>query len=301
MSPSLGLCEVSPRDGLQNDPARLSTGAKVELITRAIAAGHTRIEAVSFVSPKAVPAMADAADVMAAVPRTPGVSYSGLVVNDRGLDRALDAGVDEVNVVVLATDTFCLRNQNTTTAVALDTAAGLTSRARAAGLTTCITVGAAFGCPFEGDVPLPRLREVLARVAAAGPDEIALADTIGVAVPPQVTERFAVARAIAGHGTALRAHLHDTRNTGVANAFAAAAAGVSTLDASIGGIGGCPFAPAATGNVATEDLVYAFERAGVRTGLDLEALRSAAGWLADALGHAVPSALLRAGAFPPPA
>jgi hydroxymethylglutaryl-CoA lyase len=292
------ICEVSPRDGLQNDPARLTTDQKVELIARAVAAGARRIEAVSFAHPARVPAMADAEAVMAAVPRAPGVALAGLVMNERGLERALNTGVDEVNVVVVATDTFARRNQNMTTAESLALADRVVGEARAAGVPTTVTLAAAFGCPFEGEVARARVAECVARIAESGPAEIALADTIGVAVPAQVRDRLELSRARAG-GTPLRVHLHDTRNTGVANAVAALDAGVAALDASVGGIGGCPFAPAATGNVATEDLVWALHRSGIATGLDLAALLSTASWLAGALGHDVPSALLKAGAFPP--
>ncbi len=293
------ICEVSPRDGLQNESVVLDTASKVALVERAVAAGARRIEAVSFANPRRVPQMADAEAVMAAVPRTDGVSYSGLVMNRRGLDRALAAAVDEVNVVVVATDTFCLRNQGATTAEACDAAAEIVAEARAAGLATSVTIGAAFGCPFEGEVPTTRLDEVIARVVDAGPDEIALADTIGVAVPAAVTERLGLLDRRAGRGTLRRLHLHDTRNTGVANAVAGVAAGVDVLDASIGGVGGCPFAPNATGNVATEDLVYVFDRSGVTTGLDLATLIDAADWLEGQIGRRLPSALLHAGPFPP--
>lgn len=296
---SIVICEVSPRDGLQNESVVLPTDAKVSLIDRAIAAGARRIEAVSFVNPHRVPQMADAEAVMAAVPRGADVAYAGLVMNRRGLDRAIAAAVDEVNVVVVATDTFCRRNQGTTTAEACDIAAEVVADARAAGIATTITVGAAFGCPFEGEVPLDRLDDVAARVVEAGADEIALADTIGVAVPAAVTERLALLARRAPSGTRRRLHLHDTRNTGVANAVAGVAAGVDVLDASIGGVGGCPFAPNATGNVATEDLVYTFARSDIETGLDLATLIDAAGWLESQIGRRLPSALLRAGGFPP--
>lgn len=295
---SVVICEVSPRDGLQNESVVLPTDAKVALVERAIAAGARRIEAVSFVNPQRVPQMADAEAVMAAVPRGDDVAYAGLVMNRRGLDRAFAAAVDEVNVVVVATDTFCRRNQGTTTAEACDAAAEIVADARAAGVATTITVGAAFGCPFEGEVSLARLDDVVARVAEAGADEIGLADTIGVAVPAAVTERLALLARRAPSGTRRRLHLHDTRNTGVANAVAGVAAGVDVLDASIGGVGGCPFAPNATGNVATEDLVYTFARSGIATGLDLASLIDAAGWLESQIGRRLPSALLRAGGFP---
>jgi hydroxymethylglutaryl-CoA lyase len=293
---TVSIVEVSPRDGLQNEKKVLSTEAKVELVTRAVRAGARRVEVTSFVNPRRVPQMADADEVMAALPRFDGVSYAGLVMNARGLDRALAAGVDEIDIVVVATDTFCHRNQGMTTAQACDTAASLVATAREAGVFTTVTIGASFGCPFEGEVPLERLGEVLRRVAAAGPDELALADTIGVAVPSDITARLELARSVAD--LPLRLHLHDTRHTGVANAVAALEAGVSTLDASIGGAGGCPFAPAATGNVATEDLVYLFDRMGEPTGLDLPQVIAAAGWLAEELATRLPSALLRAGGFP---
>ncbi|MBQ1038701.1 MULTISPECIES: hydroxymethylglutaryl-CoA lyase [Micromonospora] len=298
MTVMVDIVEVSPRDGLQNEATLLTTADKVELTERAVRAGARRVEVTSFVNPARVPQMADADELMAALPRHDGVRYAGLVMNRRGLDRALAAGVDEINVVVVATDTFCGRNQGMTTAQACDTAAVLVQAAREAGVFTTVTVGASFGCPFEGEVPPNRLREVLARVRDVGPDELALADTIGVAVPSDVTERLTLAREITQSRTPLRLHLHDTRHTGVANAVAAVQAGVTTLDASIGGTGGCPFAPAATGNVATEDLVYLFDRMGRPTGLNLEELTSAVSWLQRRLGKQLPGALLRAGGFP---
>ena len=298
-STAMSIVEMAPRDGLQNESAVLSTADKVELVERAVRAGARRIEVTSFVNPARVPQMADADEVMAALPRPDGVSYAGLVMNDRGLDRALAAGVDEVDVVVVATDTFCLRNQGVTTDEACRQAAALVSRAREAGVLTTVTIGASFGCPFEGEVPEDRLREVLGRVADTGPDELALADTIGVAVPTAITSRLALAAEVAGD-VPLRLHLHDTRHTGVANAVAAHAAGVRTLDASIGGTGGCPFAPNATGNVATEDLVYLFDRMGVSTGLDLATTTTTTAWLEERLGKRLPGALLRAGGIPAP-
>ncbi|KAA1422959.1 hydroxymethylglutaryl-CoA lyase [Mumia zhuanghuii] len=292
------ICEVSPRDGLQNESVVLSTEVKAALVERAVAAGARRVEAVSFVNPQRVPQMADAEAVMAAVPRVEGVSYSGLVMNRRGLDRALAAEVDEVNLVVVATDTFCLRNQGTTTVQACDAARDLVAAAREAGLFTTVTVGASFGCPFEGEVSADRLDEVLRRVADAGPDEVALADTIGVAVPAEVSTRLTLLDDRVVPGTRTRLHLHDTRSTGVANALAGVASGVDVLDASIGGTGGCPFAPNATGNVATEDLIYTFERSGITTGLSLTSLIESAEWLQAEIGRRLPSALLHAGPFP---
>lgn len=298
MNTEVEILEVSPRDGLQNEKTILSTEDKVELVERAVRAGARRVEVTSFVNPSRVPQMADADDVMAALPRTEGVRYAGLVMNRRGLERALKAEVDEIDVVVVATDTFCQRNQGMSTAEACDTAAALVREARAAGVFSTITIGASFGCPFEGEVPVERLREVVQRVVDTGPDELALADTIGVAVPTDVTARLAMAREVAGPDLPLRLHLHDTRHTGVANAVAAVEAGVRTLDASIGGAGGCPFAPNATGNVATEDLVYLFDRMGVTNGLDLASITATAAWLEQRLGRPLPGALLRAGSFP---
>jgi len=293
----IDIVEVSPRDGLQSDALTLSTEAKLGLIERLIAAGARRIEATSFVNPKRVPQMADADEVMARLPRPAGVSYSGLVLNRRGLERALAAGVDEVNFVVVATDTFNRRNQGAETAETLAVWADVATAARSAGRKVSAVIGAAFGCPFEGEVPIARLVEVAKRIADAAPDEISLADTIGVAAPSDVTARFA-AVASAAPGVKLRGHFHNTRNTGLANAYAALQAGVSSLDASLGGIGGCPFAPAATGNIPTEDLCYMLGRMGVSTGFDLKRLIEAARWLETELGRPMPAMLGKAGLFP---
>lgn len=292
------IVEMAPRDGLQNESAILTTEAKIELIERAVRAGTRRIEVTSFVNPHRVPQLADADELMSALPRRHGVRYAGLVMNQRGLDRALTALVDEIDVVVVATDTFCQRNQGMTTAQACATAATLVADAKAVGVFTTITIGASFGCPFEGEVGLDRLREVLQQVVAAGPDEVALADTIGVAVPTDIAERVALAGSVAGPDLPLRLHLHDTRNTAAANAVAGLDAGVTTLDASIGGAGGCPFAPAATGNLATEDLLYLLQRMGWSTSIDLAETIASAGWLEKQLGKSLPSALLKAGPFP---
>ncbi|EWT02555.1 3-hydroxy-3-methylglutaryl-CoA lyase [Intrasporangium oryzae NRRL B-24470] len=298
MKQTVEILEVSPRDGLQNEKTILTTEDKIELVERAVRSGARRIEVTSFVNPARVPQMADADDVMSALPRQPGLRYAGLVMNRRGLERALAGRVDEIDVVVVATDTFCRRNQGMSTVEACDMAAALVADARSAGVFTTITVGASFGCPFEGEVSIERLREVVQRVVDAGPDELALADTIGVAVPTDVKQRLEIAREIAGPDIPLRLHLHDTRHTGVANAVAALEVGVTTLDASIGGAGGCPFAPKATGNVATEDLVYLFDRMGVRTGLDLESVTDTVAWLEERLAKTLPGALARAGGFP---
>jgi len=297
--PDVTVVEVGPRDGLQNESVVLSTDAKVELVTRLVDAGAKRVEAVSFARPKLVPAMADAEAVMERVPRTDGVSYAGLVLNRRGLNRALSTGVDEVNVVVGVTDTFSVRNQNVPTADAMRAAAAVVMAARSAGLFTTVTLSVAFGCPFEGEVPARRVVELAREAAVSGADEVCLGDTIGVGVPGQVRDLTARLRETVGDRPRLRYHFHNTRNTGFANAYAAILDGVTVLDASAGGIGGCPFAPRATGNIATEDLIYLLERMGVRTGYDLDRLMPTAAFLAERLGHDVPALLPRAGAFPP--
>jgi hydroxymethylglutaryl-CoA lyase len=292
------IVEVSPRDGLQNEPVVLATEAKVELITRLVDAGARRVEAVSFAHPKLVPAMADAEAVMAAVPRAEGVCYAGLVLNRRGLDRAVDTGVDEINVVVAVSDTFSRRNQNLGTDQALAMAEEVAADGRPRGLFTTLTLATAFGCPFEGEVPVDRVVELARRGAAAGFQELCLADTIGVGTPDRVRELTARVRAEVGEAPPLRYHFHNTRNTGFANAFAAILDGITVLDASAGGIGGCPFAPKATGNIATDDLVYMLEGMGMATGWDLQALLPTADFLTDQLGHQVPAMLPRAGTFP---
>ncbi len=255
-----------------------------------------RIEAASFVNPKRVPQMADGEAVLSQLPRD-AASYIGLVLNERGFDRALDTQVDEVNLVVMVTDTFSLKNQGMTTAEAIAAVAAIAPRAKGAGLPVSVTLSASFGCPTRGRSTSARLVDVAAQVAAVGIDELAIADTIGVAVPRDVQRRLsAVSDAVE---VPLRVHVHNTRNTGYASALAAADAGVSVLDASLGGIGGCPFAPRATGNIATEDLVFALERSGFDTGLDLDALCRASDWLGEQLGRPTPGLVAKAGGFPP--
>lgn len=294
----VSVVEVSPRDGLQNESVLLTTAAKVELLERLVRAGLRRIEAVSFAHPGRVPAMADAEAVMAQAPRSEGVSYAGLVLNRRGLDRALAAGVDEVNVVVCVSDTFSRRNQNMSTEEAVRAAEDVVQRARDAGLVTTVTLATAFGCPFEGEVDPDRVVAVAQELSRSGADELCLADTVGVGVPTQVRRLADAVRAQAEGEPVLRFHFHNTRNTGFANAAAAVGAGVTVLDASAGGIGGCPFAPSATGNIATDDLVYLLERMGHRTGVDLAGLLPTAGFLTEQLQHEVPAMLPRAGLFP---
>lgn len=301
MRESVEIVEVAPRDGLQNEAIVLSTEDKLDLIGRLVRAGARRVEAVSFVNPARVPQMADGNEVAAGLDLDAGIEYSGLVLNERGVDRAIGLGVRAVNVVVVCTDTFSRRNQGVDTAAAVDAWLRGAAKARAAGIRTTLTLAAAFGCPFEGEVPLERVREVLSAGLAGRPDEVAFADTIGVGVPPQVVERQRTVDALAP-GVPLRWHFHNTRNTGYANAWAAVEAADPavplSLDASAGGIGGCPFAPNATGNIATEDLLYLLHRAGVSSGIDPGGIVSAAQFLEGRLGVRVPAQLGRAGSFP---
>ena len=300
MSEQVTIMEVSPRDGLQNEAALLSTEDKLELIDRSLASGARRIEVTSFVHPKVVPQMADAEAVAKGLPQRGDVIYTGLVLNRRGYERLLATErLNEAGIVIPASDTFGARNQGMTIAEGLAMATDILRDAGARGFRAQVTIAVAFGCPFEGDVDRDTVLNMARSLADAGPVEIGLADTIGVGVPAQVRDLFSALKAEFADEIPLRAHFHDTRNTGIANADAAVGAGVQTLDASIGGIGGCPFAPNATGNIATEDLVYMLNRSGVEHGLDLPTLIDGAEWVASALGKPVPSSLLRAGDFIP--
>ena len=292
MSRSIEIVEVGPRDGLQNEKAVLSVQDRLEMIARLEAAGARRIEAVSFVNERRVPQMAGAEDIMTALPRHAGRRRIGLVLNQRGWDRAIASGCDEANVVITATDGFGLANQGATTADQLRGLAGMTG-----GPPITVTIAVTFGCPFDGEVREETVRDIAAEAARLDVSEIAIADTIGVADPWTVRRRIEVVRK-AAPGVRLRAHFHDTRNTGLANAFAAVEAGIETLDASVGGLGGCPFAPGATGNVPTEDLIYMLERAGYDTGYDLSAVIETGRWVCGQLGKPPISALNRAGGFP---
>jgi isopropylmalate/homocitrate/citramalate synthase len=290
------ICDVGPRDGLQNEAATLEPAVRAELCDRLAAAGVPRVEAVSFVNPKRVPQMAGAEEVMAAIERHEGTIYAGLVLNERGYERALEAGVDEVHYAFPVTDEFARRNQNTTVEGALETSDVLMNRAANDAMRITVTLSVAFGCPFEGAVDPDRVLEIARRVAATGPDELVLADTIGVGVPSQVDT---LVTGTAAFGVPVGCHFHNTRNTGFANAVAAVAAGCTMLDASLGGTGGCPFAPRATGNIATEDLVYLLHGMGHDTGVDLEALIADAAWLGEQLGKELPGQLHKAGTFAP--
>lgn len=293
--PEITLVEVSPRDGLQNEKALISTADKVELISRAVTAGARRIEVASFVHPGRTPQMADAEAVIAALPRTPGVEHIGLVLNLRGAERALATTVDELGVVAVASDAFGRKNQGQDIEQSLVMAGQVLTLARAARRSAQVTIAVAFGCPFTGRVDPDRVVEIARRLAAYAPREIALADTVGVARPAEVSAVLAKVRAVTG-AIPLRVHFHDTRGTGVANAVAAVEAGVRTVDASVAGIGGCPFAPGAAGNVATEDLAYAF---GGAMAVDIGLLIDTAHWITAKLGKTPYSALAKAGLFRP--
>jgi isopropylmalate/homocitrate/citramalate synthase len=290
------VVDVGPRDGLQNEDRTLAPEVRAELCDRLAAAGIPRVEAASFVNPRRVPQMAGAEEVMAAIDRRPGTSYAGLVLNEKGYERAVEAGVDEVRYAFPVTETFARRNQNTTVADATQLAGRLVERARLDGVRVSITLSAAFGDPFEGMVEPGHVLDIAGKVAVANPDEIVLADTIGVGVPNQVRELVEGALTF---GTTVGCHFHDTRNTGIANAAAAVESGATVLDASVGGTGGCPFAPRATGNIATEDLVYLLHGMGHETGVDLEALIEVAEWLAQQLGKELPGQVYKAGTFEP--
>lgn len=297
MSQELQIVEVGPRDGLQNEARVFSTAEKVHFVERLIAAGLKRIEVASFVSPTRVPQMADCDALLAALPRAPGIRYGGLVLNQRGLERALAAGVDEINFVVLSTESFSRRNSGMAIADALSLAKSITVETHRAGKQVTLMLAAAFGCPYEGEVPGDRIADLVSCLAAVGPDEIALADTIGVAVPTAVRTLVGIATNVAA-GIRLRCHFHNTRNAGYANAVAAYEAGVQSIDASLGGIGGCPFAPGAMGNIATEDVIYMLHRMGVSMEFNQDALIAGSQWLEAVMGRSLPSMLPRAGRFP---
>jgi hydroxymethylglutaryl-CoA lyase len=297
MTRKIEIVEVGPRDGLQNEKAVLDVAEKLDFIARLEAAGVKRLEAVSFVNPRRVPQMAGAEEVMAALPpKPPGGARIGLVLNQKGWDRCVAATCDEANVVVCASDEFGIRNQGANVDEQLAALAAIAAAVQPGDPLLTLTISVAFGCPFEGETPQARVVEIARQAAALGVKEIALADTIGVADPWTVRRRIEAVRAVAPD-TRLRLHFHDTRNTGLANAYAGVEAGVDVLDASCGGIGGCPFAPNATGNIATEDLVYMLERGGFETGLDLDQLIAAAHWIGGKLGKPATSALSRARGF----
>lgn len=294
---SVTVMEVSPRDGLQNEDVLVSTAQKLQLIDYALASGSKRIEVTSFVHPQRVPQMADAEAVCAGLPQRSDVRYTGLILNERGYRRLRETRLDEAGLVVPVSDTFGERNQGQRVADAVAMAREVIRDGQQTGFPVQVTLAVAFGCPFEGEVPLTNLMAAAEALLEAGPVEIALADTIGVGVPWQVQQTFEALSKLAGD-VPLRAHFHDTRNTGIGNAFASLLAGVATLDASIGGIGGCPFAPNASGNIATEDLVYMLNRSDVAHDLAMQPLLDGAAWLEPILGKQLPSMLSKAGDWP---
>ena len=287
--------DVGPRDGLQNEPEHLAPAVRAELVGRLVGAGLPAVEVGSFVDPRRVPQMASAEDVVAELERAEGVVYAGLALNERGYERLAATGLDEVRFSFGATESFNERNQGASVQGSLETAQRIAASGRRDGIRTTLIVSVAFGCPFEGPVDPTRVLELAAALATAGPDAIMLADTIGVAVPGQVQ---ALISSTSELGIPVGGHFHNTRNTGYANALAALEAGATVLDASIGGLGGCPFAPRATGNIATEDLVYLLHGEGIETGIDLEALIAVTEWLEGVLGRALEGQLYRAGTFP---
>jgi len=294
---NITLVEVGPRDGLQSEPETLPTDSKVKFIELAIEAGLTRLEVASFVHPKRVPQMADAEALIERLPDIDGVSYIGLVMNERGLDRALETKIHEIGMVVVASDTYNRKNQGVGTDESIAAWRAIARRAQDRGLRTNVMISSAFGCPYEGEISVARVVEIAKQVVEAQPAELGIADSIGVAVPGQVTELLGSIRDVISD-LPIRCHFHNTRNTGLANAQAAVDSGVTYLDASIGGIGGCPFAPAATGNIPTDDLLYMLDRSGIVTGVSLEKIIQVSEWLAAELGRGVPAMLPKAGVFP---
>ncbi len=293
----VSIIEVGPRDGLQSEPEVLPTAVKIEFITRALDAGIRRLEVSSFVHPKRVPQMADAEDVIRGLPAREGVTYIGLVLNRKGFERAQATGIHEIGMAVVASDTYNQRNQGVPTSESVKAWIDIARAARAAGIRANVMISSAFGCPYEGEIPVARILELVDQVMEGEPVELGIADSIGVAVPNQVSDLLGAVMARAP-GVPIRCHFHNTRNTGIANAQAALAAGVASLDASIGGIGGCPFAPAATGNIPTDDLLYMLDRSGIHTGVSLEKIIATSRWLQEQLGRSTPAMLPKAGIFP---
>ena len=291
------ILDVTARDGLQNEAVMFSTDEKLSLISSAMEAGAKRLEVASFAHPKYVPQMADAEAVVAGLPNRNDVTYIGLAMNERGVDRALNTKVDEVGLVVVATDTFAQKNQGQTRQGSVDMACAMIEKVKRAGRGVNVTIAASLGCPFEGEVEIETVVAMAKALAAYGPREISLADTIGVGNPWHVDALFKAVKS-GLPDMPLRAHFHNTRNTGLANIYAAIGAGVSTLDVSIGGIGGCPFAPAATGNVPAEDAVYMLERNKIQTGMNLSKIIETASWLSEKMGKPLPGMVSRAGGFP---
>ncbi len=297
-SQQISIIEVGPRDGLQSEPEVLSTETKLQFIQQAIDAGIRRMEVTSFVHPKRVPQMADAEALVRALPKRDDVTYIGLVLNKRGFDRARDVAMDEIGMAVIATETYNQRNNGAAIQDSINAWLEMSAEAKQAGMRANCMVSSAFGCPFEGEVPLSQVLDIVKQIMEGDPVELGFADSIGVGVPGQVTEMVGAVRDLVGDAVPLRFHFHNTRNTGLANAQAAVDAGVNSLDASIAGIGGCPFAPAATGNIPTDDLLYMLDRSGVETGVSLDKIVETSHWLEKHLGRGTPAMLPKAGIFP---
>ena len=293
----ISILEVGPRDGLQSEPEILPTEVKKEFIIRTIDAGIKQIEVTSFVHPKKVPQMADAEKLVESLPENDDVTYIGLIMNQRGFERARDCGIDEVGMVIVSTDTYNMKNQNVVTQESIDNWLSIAAEAKSAGIRTSVVIACSFGCPYEGEIDPEHIASIAEQVLKGKPDVLGLADSVGVAVPSQIKKTFSLIKELAP-SIPLRTHLHNTRNTGLANAAAAVEAGVSIIDASTGGIGGCPFAPRATGNIPTDDLLYMLDRSGVETGVDLRQVVKTTDWLEEQLGRAVPAMVPKAGIFP---
>ena len=293
----ISILEVGPRDGLQSEPEILPTEVKKEFITRTIDAGIKQIEVTSFVHPKKVPQMADAEKLVESLPENDDVTYIGLIMNQRGFERARDCGIDEVGMVIVSTDTYNMKNQNVVTQESIDNWLSIAAEAKSAGIRTSVVIACSFGCPYEGEIDPEHIASIAEQVLKGKPDVLGLADSVGVAVPSQIKKTFSLIKELAP-SIPLRTHLHNTRNTGLANAAAAVEAGVSIIDASTGGIGVCPFAPRATGNIPTDDLLYMLDRSGVETGVDLRQVVKTTDWLEEQLGRAVPAMVPKAGIFP---
>ena len=293
----VSILEVGPRDGLQSEPEILTTEIKKEYITRTINAGIKNIEVTSFVHPKKVPQMADAEKLVESLPDRDDVTYIGLIMNQRGFERARDCGIDEVGMVIVSTDTYNMKNQNVVTQQSIDNWLDIASSAKSAGIRTSVVIACSFGCPYEGEVDPEHIASIAEQILKGEPDVLGLADSVGVAVPNQIKTTFSLIKDLAPT-IPLRTHLHNTRNTGLANAAAAVEVGVSIIDASTGGIGGCPFAPKATGNIPTDDLLYMLDRSGIETGVNLKEIVKTTNWLENQLGRSVPAMVPKAGIFP---
>jgi len=293
----VSILEVGPRDGLQSEPEILPTEIKKEFITRTINAGIKNIEVTSFVHPKKVPQMADAEKLVESLPDRDDVTYIGLIMNQRGFERARDCGIDEVGMVIVSTDTYNMKNQNVVTQQSIDNWLDIASSAKSAGIRTSVVIACSFGCPYEGEVDPEHIASIAEQILKGEPDVLGLADSVGVAVPNQIKTTFSLIKDLAPT-IPLRTHLHNTRNTGLANAAAAVEVGVSIIDASTGGIGGCPFAPKATGNIPTDDLLYMLDRSGIETGVNLKEIVKTTHWLENQLGRSVPAMVPKAGIFP---